>query len=85
MFSINDALRHAEHRRVFNVDGLCRLAAQFIDGSPDDIVDLAKLAEGGFNRIFLITMHGGFQMVARILYPPTFQDMEMHMDEPSSP
>ena len=30
-----------------------------------------KLAEGGFNRTFLITMHGGFEMVARILYPVT--------------
>ncbi|EJF63630.1 protein kinase subdomain-containing protein PKL/CAK/Fmp29 [Dichomitus squalens LYAD-421 SS1] len=68
---INDALRHAERRRVFNVDGLCRLAAQSVDRSPDDIVDLTKLAEGGFNRIFLITMRDGFQMVARIPYPAT--------------
>ena len=30
-----------------------------------------KLAEGGFNRTFLITMHGGFEMVARIPYPIT--------------
>jgi hypothetical protein len=71
MFSFNDALRHAERRRVFNVDGLCRLAAESVNRSPDDIVNLAKLAEGGFNRIFLITMHDGFQMVARIPYPAT--------------
>ncbi|EJF63622.1 protein kinase subdomain-containing protein PKL/CAK/Fmp29 [Dichomitus squalens LYAD-421 SS1] len=68
---INDALRHAERRRVFNVDGLCRLAAQSVDRSPDDIIDLTKLAEGGFNRTFLITMRDGFQMVARIPYPAT--------------
>lgn len=30
-----------------------------------------KLAEGGFNRTFLITMRGGFQMIARIPYPVT--------------
>lgn len=30
-----------------------------------------KLAEGGFNRTFLITMRGGFKMVARIPYPVT--------------
>jgi len=71
MFSINDPLRHAERRRVFNVDGLCRLAAQSVDRSPDDVVDLTKFAEGGFNRTFLITMRGGFQMVARIPYPAT--------------
>src|SRR5258706_6311794 len=71
MFRINDALRHAERKLVFNVDGLRRLAAQSVDRSPADIVDLVKLAEGGFNRTFLITMRDGFQMVARIPYPAT--------------
>lgn len=28
-----------------------------------------KLAEGGFNKTFLITMHDGFEMVAHIPYP----------------
>ena len=32
---------------------------------------MEKLDEGGFNRIFLITMHDGFQMIARIPYPVT--------------
>ena len=71
MFSINDALRQAERRRVFNVNGLSRLAAESVGRSPDDIVDLKKLAEGGFNRTFLITMRGGFRMVARIPYTVT--------------
>ena len=66
---INDALRHAERRRIFNVDGLCQLAAQSVGRGPDDIDDLKKLAEGGFNRAFLITMRDGLQMVARIPYP----------------
>jgi Phosphotransferase enzyme family len=69
--SVNDALRHAERRRVFNVDGLRRLAAASVDRSPGDILDLRKLAEGGFNRTFLITMRDQFQMVARIPYPVT--------------
>ena len=30
-----------------------------------------KLAEGGFNRTFLITIHGGFEMIVRIPYPVT--------------
>ncbi|KAL4068939.1 kinase-like domain-containing protein [Scleroderma yunnanense] len=68
---INDVLRHAERRRVFNVDRLRRLAAKSVHRSPDDIVDLKKLAEGGFNRTFLITMRGGFQIVARVPYPAT--------------
>ena len=71
MFSFNEALRHRERRRVFNVDELRRLAAESVNREPDDIVDLKKLAEGGFNRTFLITMRCGFQMVARIPYPAT--------------
>ncbi|THH29501.1 hypothetical protein EUX98_g4698 [Antrodiella citrinella] len=69
--SINDALRHAELMRIFTVDGLCRLAALSVDRSPDDVVSLEKLAEGGFNRTFRINMCDGFQMVPRIPYPVT--------------
>lgn len=68
---INEALRLSERRRIFNVNGLRRLAAESVHRSPDEIVDLVKLGEGGFNRIFLITMRDGFQMVARIPYPVT--------------
>ncbi|KAG1778199.1 protein kinase subdomain-containing protein PKL CAK Fmp29 [Suillus placidus] len=67
----NDDLRHAERRRVFKIDELSRLAAEAVNRSPDDIVRLEKLAEGGFNRTFLITMRCGFGMVARIPYPAT--------------
>ncbi|KAF8906175.1 protein kinase subdomain-containing protein PKL CAK Fmp29 [Mucidula mucida] len=68
---VNNELRHAERRRDFDVAGLARLAAESINRSPDDILRLEKLAEGGFNRTFLITMHDGFRMVARIPYPIT--------------
>ncbi|RPD68468.1 protein kinase subdomain-containing protein PKL CAK Fmp29 [Lentinus tigrinus ALCF2SS1-7] len=68
---VNDKLRHAERRRDFNVDALRRLAAESVNRSPDDIESLRKLAEGGFNRVFLITMRDGFRMVARIPYPTT--------------
>lgn len=71
ILSINDALRRAERRRVFNVDGLCQIAAQSVHRTPDDIVDFVELREGSFNRAFLITMRDGFQMVARIPYPVT--------------
>jgi hypothetical protein len=70
-FSFNNDLRHAERRRVFKVDELRRLAAESVNRSPGDIVRLEKLAEGGFNRTFLITMRCGFRMVARIPYPVT--------------
>ncbi|KAJ7164870.1 protein kinase subdomain-containing protein PKL/CAK/Fmp29 [Mycena filopes] len=68
---VNDALRLSERRREFEVDELCRLAAQSVGRTPQDIDTFVKLAEGGFNRIFLITMHDGFEMVARIPYPVT--------------
>ena len=34
----------------------------------EDVVKIEKLAEGGFNRTFLITMRDGFQFVGRIPY-----------------
>ncbi|KAJ7066446.1 protein kinase subdomain-containing protein PKL/CAK/Fmp29 [Mycena amicta] len=68
---VNNDLRLAERRREFNVDELCRLAAQSVGRSSRDIDTFAKLAEGGFNRTFIVTMHDGFEMVARIPYPVT--------------
>ncbi|TFY74058.1 hypothetical protein EWM64_g9954 [Hericium alpestre] len=68
---INDNLRLAERRHEFEVDKLCRLAVQSVGRRPQDIDTFVKLTKGGFNRIFLITMHDGFQMVARIPYPVT--------------
>jgi hypothetical protein len=69
--SYNDALRHKERRLAFDVDGLRRLAAESVNQSLADVVSLSKLAEGGFNRNFLITLRDGRQMVARIPYPLT--------------
>ncbi|KAG6822514.1 hypothetical protein H0H92_013551, partial [Tricholoma furcatifolium] len=68
MVSVNEDLWRAERRRVFNVEELSRLAAEAVNRSPDNIVHMEKLAEGSWNRIFLITMRCGFQMVARIPY-----------------
>ena len=42
-----------------------------MDRSLDDIFGFEKLAEGGFNRTFLVTMRDSFQLVARIPYPVT--------------
>lgn len=69
--SVNNDLRLAERRREFDVDELCRLAAQSVGRTSKDIRTIVKLAEGGFNRTFLITMHDGFELVARIPYPVT--------------
>ncbi|EEH10506.1 conserved hypothetical protein [Histoplasma capsulatum G186AR] len=67
----NDALRRRERRRIFNVSELKRLAALAIQQKEGDVAGFEKLAEGGFNRSFKITMRNGFQFVARIPYPVT--------------
>lgn len=64
-------MRHRERRRVFNVSELKRLAAQALQQNEDNVTGFEKLAEGGFNRSFLITMRDGFRFVARIPYPVT--------------
>lgn len=38
---------------------------------PTDIAHFRKLAEGGFNRTFLVSMHDGFEMIALIPYLTT--------------
>jgi hypothetical protein len=69
--SWNEELRLAERRRPFNVKELANTAAAAVQRSPKDLVKFEKLAEGGFNRTFLLSMRDGFQMVARVPYPTT--------------
>lgn len=48
-----------------------RFAAAAVNRKVEDVARLEKLAEGGFNRTFIITMCDGFQFVGRIPYPAT--------------
>ncbi|KAF8808446.1 hypothetical protein BYT27DRAFT_7030821, partial [Phlegmacium glaucopus] len=59
LYIVNNDLRLAERRREFDVDELCRLAAQSVGQTSRDIHTFVKLAEGGFNRTFLVIMHDG--------------------------
>lgn len=70
-FSVNNELRLAERRLEFNVDEFRRLAAQSIGRTSQDVKTMVKLDECGLNRIFLVTMHDEFQLIARIPYPVT--------------
>ncbi|PVI03036.1 phosphotransferase family protein [Periconia macrospinosa] len=67
----NDASNHSKRRRIFNVPEFKRLAAAAVNQNAEDVRSLGKLAEGGFNRTFLITMRDGFQFVGRVPYPMT--------------
>ena len=62
-------MRLRERKHKFDDDELRRLAAESVGRTLRDVDTLIKLDEGGFNRIFLITMHDGFQMITRIPYP----------------
>ncbi|KAG6841029.1 hypothetical protein H0H93_004376, partial [Arthromyces matolae] len=68
---VNNDLRLAERKHEFDDNELRRLAAHSVGRTHHDVKTMEKLDEGGFNRIFLITMHDGFQMIARIPYPVT--------------
>ncbi|PPR04943.1 hypothetical protein CVT24_007293, partial [Panaeolus cyanescens] len=67
----NDALRRKERNVVFDVAGLSKLAAESVNQSPKDVINVSKLAESGFNRTFIITLRDDRQVVARIPYPIT--------------
>ena len=41
------------------MSGLSCFAAESVNQTPDDVVSLSKLAEGGFNRTFIITLRDG--------------------------
>lgn len=69
VLSANDALRLRERRRVFDIPGLFRVIAKALHCETEDIVGFQKLAEGGLNRTFLVTLGTGFRLVARVPYP----------------
>ncbi|KAF2206810.1 hypothetical protein CERZMDRAFT_102979 [Cercospora zeae-maydis SCOH1-5] len=65
----NEKKRLSERYLPFNVPALLEDAAKSVDQQKTDIKSLRKLAEGGFNRVFEVTMRNGFQVIARLLYP----------------
>ncbi|RMD43642.1 hypothetical protein DV735_g1434, partial [Chaetothyriales sp. CBS 134920] len=67
----NESRRLSERYLQFNIVELKRAVAQAVNHSEDDIQGFRKLAEGGFNRTFEITMKDGLQTIARLPYPST--------------
>ncbi|KAK2766230.1 Phosphotransferase enzyme [Arachnomyces sp. PD_36] len=67
-FLFNEHLRREERHVPFNVEALKEVAAQSIEPSHGKVTKMEKLAEGGFNRVFLLTMEDGFQAIAKIPY-----------------
>lgn len=71
MKSYNESLRLKERKLAFNVSQLKHIAAKSVGSTEADVVAIKKLAEGGFNRAFEITMRDGYQVLARLPYPAT--------------
>lgn len=61
-----------ERRLAFNVDELKKAAAKSVNRPTSDIKSFHKIAEGGFNRVFDISMKDGSSILARLPYPSTF-------------
>ncbi|KAI1910965.1 hypothetical protein LOZ65_006271 [Ophidiomyces ophidiicola] len=62
----NENLRLKERYVRFNVQELMRAAARAVDSH---CIHIEKMAEGGFNKVFLLTMENGNEVVARIPTP----------------
>ncbi|KAF7125333.1 hypothetical protein CNMCM5793_001511 [Aspergillus hiratsukae] len=67
----NEILRLSERQLFFNVSQLNRITAASIGRPEQDVSYIRKLAEGGFNRVFEITLGEGTQVIARLPYPST--------------
>jgi len=67
----NEERRLSERRLRFNVEELKKVAANALNRPTSDIKSFRKLAEGGFNRIFEISMIDGSSILARLPYPST--------------
>ena len=68
----NEALRLKERFLPFDIPGLQEIATKAVNKTTKDIASFRKLAEGGFNRTFLITMKDGIEVIARLPYPVAF-------------
>jgi hypothetical protein len=52
----------------FNIVALQRAAEDAIANKHGKVTSIRKLAEGGFNRVLVLTMQDGFEMIAKIPY-----------------
>lgn len=62
----NGKRRLAERYVEFNIEELKTVAAESV--GRKQVSYMKKLAEGGFNRVFLLTMGDGYEVIAKIPY-----------------
>ncbi|KAM5475459.1 hypothetical protein MauCBS54593_001148 [Microsporum audouinii] len=68
-FLYNEQRRLAERRVIFDVAALKHVAEQHVGHGT--ITSFQKLAEGGFNRVFLLTTEDGYQAIVKVPYKTT--------------
>lgn len=68
--SYNESKRPRERYLPFNITELSKFVAASV-GRKSDVQSINKLAEGGFNRVCVLIMRDGFQLIARLPYPIT--------------
>ncbi|KAL2835767.1 kinase-like domain-containing protein [Aspergillus pseudodeflectus] len=67
-FIFNESRRLYERYVEFDPCALLRETEKLVGNCHGHATRIAKLAEGGFNRVFLITMDDGFEVIAKIPY-----------------
>ncbi|KAE8151418.1 kinase-like domain-containing protein [Aspergillus avenaceus] len=68
-YLFNEKLRFEERYVEFNIEALEMVAAKSV--GREKVVNTRKLAEGGFNGVFVLTMDDGSEVIAKIPYPLT--------------
>jgi hypothetical protein len=67
-YLFNEELRLKERYVEFNVEALKTAASASLAYQHGSVTNISKLAEGGFNRVFTLTMEDGFEVIAKIPY-----------------
>ncbi|PVH92051.1 hypothetical protein DM02DRAFT_722216 [Periconia macrospinosa] len=67
-YLFNENLRLKERHVSFNVEALQRAAEASVGNKHGKVISTQKLAEGGFNRVFILKLQDGFEMIAKIPY-----------------
>ncbi|KAL1305924.1 hypothetical protein AAFC00_004066 [Neodothiora populina] len=67
----NDRLRRQERHLVFDVSALLDVVSKAAGRPRESVTNIAKLAEGGYYRVFEVTFSDSLAVIARIPYPCT--------------
>jgi aminoglycoside phosphotransferase (APT) family kinase protein len=67
-YLFNENVRLKERHVEFNSEALQRAAEASVSNKHGKVVSIKKLAEGGFNRVFVLELQDGFELIAKIPY-----------------